>query len=191
MRRFNSVHADGTDPGSDRRPATVVERRGERGDFRRRDAQAGETPRRDFAWPPLVVRAHGRVTDYCGLVSGTTSSANTPSPTRRPSSVTIMRNSTFDRRGTLSIVNVLAVGKSRSAHIPTRVDSICLQDGYDIRQSPMRFPAAARCVAGRRRASRPPGRRGSWPRRWPRRHAPSPERTSPSKSGGETSKPKR
>lgn len=92
----------------------------------------GETPRRDFAWPPLVVRAHGRVTDYCGLVSGDNLVGEYTITDAKAEQRDYYAQLTFDRRGKLSNVNVLAVGKSRSAHIPTRVNSICLQDGYDI-----------------------------------------------------------
>jgi hypothetical protein len=40
---------------------------------------------------------------------------------------------TFDRHGKLSNVDVVAIGKSRSK-LPTMVDSICMQDGYNIFQ---------------------------------------------------------
>ena len=39
---------------------------------------------------------------------------------------------TFDARGALSNVNIVAIGKSRSEHIPTTINSICMQGGYNI-----------------------------------------------------------
>ncbi len=94
--------------------------------------QLGEQPRRDFTWFPLVVRTHGGVTDYCGLVSGDYLVGEYNITDANAELRDYRAQLTFDRRGNLSNVNVVAIGKSRSRHIPTMVDSICMQDGYDI-----------------------------------------------------------
>jgi len=96
--------------------------------------ELGEQPRRDFKWLPLVVRTHGAVTDYCGLVSGDYVVGEYDIHDANAELRDYYAQLTFDRRGKLSTVNVVAVGKSRSKHIPTMVDSICMQDGYNIRQ---------------------------------------------------------
>jgi hypothetical protein len=94
----------------------------------------GAQPRRDFKWFPLVVRTHGGVTDYCGLVSGDDVVGEYDITDANAELRDYDAQLTFDRRGTLSKVDVVAIGKSRSKHIPTMVDSICMQDGYDIFQ---------------------------------------------------------
>ena len=94
----------------------------------------GEQPHRDFKWLPLVVRTHGRTTDYCGLVSGDYVVGEYNITDANAELRDYYAQLTFDRRGMLSKVNVVAVGKSRSKNIPTMVDSICMQDGYNIRQ---------------------------------------------------------
>ena len=93
----------------------------------------GDQPHRDFEWLPLVVRTHGAVTDYCGLVSGDYVVGEYNITDANAEYRDYYARLTFDRRGTLSNVAVVAVGESRSRNIPTMVDSICLQDGYNIR----------------------------------------------------------
>jgi hypothetical protein len=94
----------------------------------------GEQPRRDFKWLPLVVRTHGRATDYCGLVSGDYVVGEYNIIDANAELRDYYAQLTFDRHGKLSNVDVVAIGESRSKHIPTMVDSICMQDGYDILQ---------------------------------------------------------
>jgi hypothetical protein len=94
----------------------------------------GEQPRRDFRWPPLVVRSHGGVTDYCGLVGSDYVVGEYNITDANAEFRDYYAQLTFDRRGELSKVAVVAVGKSLSKHIPTMVDSICIQGGYDVLQ---------------------------------------------------------
>jgi len=94
----------------------------------------GEQPRRDFKWLPLVVRTHGHVADYCGLVSGDYVVGEYNITDANAELRDYHAQLTFDRRGALSNVDVVAIGESRSKHIPTMVDSICMQDGYNILQ---------------------------------------------------------
>jgi hypothetical protein len=96
--------------------------------------ELGEQPHRDFKWRPLVVRTRGRATDYCGLVSGDYLVGEYNIRDANAEWRDYYAQLTFDRRGKLTNVNFVAVGKSRSDNIPTMVDSICMQDGYDIRQ---------------------------------------------------------
>lgn len=92
----------------------------------------GEQPHRDFKWLPLVVRAHGGGTDYCGLVSGEYIVGEYNITDANAEFRDYHAQLTFDARGRLTNVNVVAIGKSRSEHIPTMVDLICVQDGYAI-----------------------------------------------------------
>ncbi|MGA2496051.1 MAG: hypothetical protein ABSF67_24540 [Roseiarcus sp.] len=94
----------------------------------------GEQPRRDFEWLPLVVRTHGRVIDYCGLVSGAYVVGEYDIHDANAELRDFYAQLTFDGRGKLSNVNVVAIGKSRRESIPTMVDSICIQGGYNISQ---------------------------------------------------------
>jgi len=94
----------------------------------------GEQPRRHFKWLPLVVRTHGRATDYCGLVSGDYVVGEYNIIDANAELRDYYAQLTFDRHGKLSNVDVVAIGESRSKHIPTMVDSICMQDGYNILQ---------------------------------------------------------
>jgi len=92
----------------------------------------GEQPRRDFTWPPLVVGSHGGATDYCGLVSGDYLVGEYNITDANAELRDFYARLTFDRRGALSNIAIVAIGKSRSKHIPTMVDSICTQDGYNV-----------------------------------------------------------
>jgi len=94
----------------------------------------GERPRRDFKWLPLVVRTHDRVTDYCGLVSGDSVVGEYNIHDANAEFRDYYAQLTLDRRGKLSNVNVVAIGNSRSKAIPTTVDSICMQGGYNVLQ---------------------------------------------------------
>jgi hypothetical protein len=80
--------------------------------------------RREFQWSPLVVRARDHATDYCGMVS-----MDNPN-----NGETVFRQYyaklTFDRRGTLSKVDVVSIDDLHSSGIPTTIDSICRQGGY-------------------------------------------------------------
>lgn len=92
---------------------------------------------RDFKWFPLIVRPHDHVVDFCGLVTG---DAIVGEYDIRDANTTLRdyyAQLTFDRRGSLSKVNVVAVGAAKSDNTPTAVDSICIQDGYDL------FPSGA------------------------------------------------
>jgi hypothetical protein len=91
-------------------------------------------PRRDFKWLPLVVRPRGGAVDYCGLVSGEYLVGEYDITNANAELRDYYAKLTFDRGGKLANVNAVAIGKTRSAHIPTQVDSICLQDGYFITQ---------------------------------------------------------
>lgn len=77
-------------------------------------------------------------------------------PTRNP-----LLRPRASRRGRSDGVEVVAVGPSRSDNIPARVDSICLQAGYEIRRSAP-SPAFLAHLAGRVGPS-------SSSRRWARR----------------------
>ena len=96
--------------------------------------QLGETPHRDFKWLPLVVRSHSGGVDYCGLVSGEFIVGEYAITDANAELRDYYAKLTFDRGGKLANVDVVAIGNSRSAHIPTKIDSICLQDGYFITQ---------------------------------------------------------
>ena len=93
----------------------------------------GESPRRDFKWLPLVVRPRGGAIDYCGLVGGDYLVGEYAITDANAEMRDYYARLSFDRGGKLANVNVVAIGKSRSAHIPTQVDSICVQDGYFVR----------------------------------------------------------
>ena len=90
----------------------------------------GEQPNRDFKWLPLVVRSHGGVTDYCGLVGGDYIVGEYNITDANAELRDYYAQLTFARGGALTNVNIVAIGESRNAHIPTKVDSTCLQDGY-------------------------------------------------------------
>ena len=94
----------------------------------------GEQPSRDFKWLPLVLRTNGRATDYCGLVSGDYLVGEYNITDANAEWRDYHAQLTFDRGGKLTTVAVVAVGRSRSDNIPTTVNSICMQDGYNIRQ---------------------------------------------------------
>jgi hypothetical protein len=84
----------------------------------------GASDHREFQWPPLVVRAHGHATDYCGQVSRD-DPGNGQVVFRQ-----YYAKLSFDRRGTLLKVDVLSIDDLNSNGIPTTIDSICRQDGY-------------------------------------------------------------
>jgi len=92
----------------------------------------GEQPHRDFKWLPLVVRTHDGATDYCGLVSGDFLAGEYNITDASAEQRDYYARLTFDRGGKLSNVDVVAIGESRSKHIPAMVDSICMQAGYNI-----------------------------------------------------------
>ena len=90
----------------------------------------GEQPNRDFKWLPLVVRSHGGLTDYCGLVGGDYIVGEYNITDANAELRDYYAQLAFARSGALTNVAVVAVGRSRSEHVPTTVDSICIQDGY-------------------------------------------------------------
>ena len=92
----------------------------------------GDQLHREFKWLPLVVRTNGRTIDYCGLVSGEYVPGEYNITDANAEFRDYHAQLTFDARGRLTNVNVVAIGKSRSEHLPTMVDSICVQDGYAI-----------------------------------------------------------
>jgi len=95
--------------------------------------ELGDQPHRDFKWLPLVVRTRGDAIDYCGLVSGDYLPGEYNITDAKAEYRDYYARLTFDRRGTLSNVAVVAIGDSRSKQIPTKIESICMQDGYAIR----------------------------------------------------------
>lgn len=89
-----------------------------------------QSPHRDFKWSPLVVRSHDHVIDFCGLVSGDDVVDEYGDPAAKFRKYYAQLS--FDQRGTLSKVDVISVGENKNDHIPTTVDSICMQDGYNL-----------------------------------------------------------
>lgn len=83
-----------------------------------------EANRREFKWAPLVVRSHDQATDYCGLVSGNDRDDHYAGFSK------YYAHLKFDNHGKLIKVDVQAIDKSGSDELPTKVDSICVQDGY-------------------------------------------------------------
>lgn len=92
----------------------------------------GNSSCRDFKWFPLVVRPHDHVIGFCGLVGGIYVAGEYGIQDVNAEFRDYYAQLTFDRRGTLSKVDVVSVGKRRSENIPTVVDSICIQDGYNV-----------------------------------------------------------
>jgi hypothetical protein len=92
----------------------------------------GDSPRRDFKWLRLVVRPHNQMTDYCALVSGDYVVGEYDIRNASANFRDFLARLTFDRRGTLSKVDVVSIGNTANDSIPTMVDAICLQDGYDV-----------------------------------------------------------
>jgi hypothetical protein len=91
-----------------------------------------DSPHRDFRWFPLVVRPHDNVIDYCGLVSGDDIAGEYNNNDHGADFRKYYAQLTFDRRGSLSKVNVISIGQSKYEHLITMVDSICIQDGYNL-----------------------------------------------------------
>jgi hypothetical protein len=90
----------------------------------------GDSPHREFRWFTLVIRPHDHVIDFCGLVSGDDIAGeygNTGTDLRK-----YYAQLTFDHGGTLSNVDVISIGRSKNDNAPTMVDSICIQDGYNL-----------------------------------------------------------
>ncbi len=92
----------------------------------------GDSPHREFKWLRLVVRSHNQTTDYCGLVSGDYAVGEYDIHDANANFRDFLARLTFDRRGTLSKVDVASIGATAGDNIPAMVDSICLQDGYYI-----------------------------------------------------------
>ncbi len=92
----------------------------------------GDSLRRDFKWFPLVNRPHGGVVDYCGLVSGDDVVGEYNIHDYNAEFRDYYAQLRFDRRGTLAKVDVVSIGRSQSDNVPTKVDSICIQDGYNL-----------------------------------------------------------
>lgn len=84
----------------------------------------GTSDRREFQWPPLIVRAHDHATDYCGSVSRE-DPRNGQDVSRQYYAKLI-----FDHHGTLSNVDVVSIDNVVSNGIPTTINSICRTDGY-------------------------------------------------------------
>jgi hypothetical protein len=92
----------------------------------------GDSAHRDFKWFPLVIRSHDQLVDYCGLVSGEYVVGEYNIQNYDAEFREYYAQLTIDRRGSLSKVNIVSIGNSRSENIPTRIDSICIQDGYNV-----------------------------------------------------------
>ena len=83
-----------------------------------------QADRREFQWSPLVLRTRGHAIDYCGMVSR--DNHNNGQTVFRQYYARLI----FDRRGTLSKVDVVSIDDLHSNGIPTTIDSICRQEGY-------------------------------------------------------------
>ena len=95
-------------------------------------AKLGDSPHRDFKWQRLVIRSHDQTTDYCGLVSGDDVVGEYGMQSAAANFRDFLAHLTFDRRGMLSKVEIVAIGNTANDNVPTMVDPICLRDGYDI-----------------------------------------------------------
>jgi hypothetical protein len=91
----------------------------------------GGSHHRDFKWFPLVIRSHDHFVDFCGLVSGDDIVGEYDIHDYNAEFRKFYAQLKFER-GTLSKVNVISIGRSMSDNIPTAVDSICIQDGYNL-----------------------------------------------------------
>jgi len=94
--------------------------------------QLGEQPPRAFKWLPLVVRPNDGAVDYCALVGGDDVAGEYGVTDANAEQRDFLVRLSFDRGGKLAGVELVAVGRPRSDHVPTMVDSTCLQDGYDV-----------------------------------------------------------
>jgi hypothetical protein len=83
----------------------------------------------DYVWPHLVVRTHDGVTDYCGAVK-TTGFAAHPELTKFYAQIR------FDGSGKIAKVDVKSVVVDKGENMPTSVDSLCVQDGYNFAPPP-------------------------------------------------------
>ena len=92
----------------------------------------GDSSHRDFKWFPLVVRSHDRVTDFCGLVSGDDLVGEYGVTDANANFRDYYAQLTFARPRALSNVKIIAIGRTRNDNIPTMVDSICMQGGYNV-----------------------------------------------------------
>ena len=92
----------------------------------------GDSPHRDFKWPPLVVRSHNQMTDYCALVSGDYVVGEYDIHDANANFRDFLARLTFDHRGILSKIEIVSIGNTQNDNIPTMVDPICLRDGYEI-----------------------------------------------------------
>ena len=79
-----------------------------------------------FDWPPLIVRLHDHVIDYCGIVQ--------PSGTEAREHVfySYYAKLHVDSRGKIANVNVESLVQTKNGKVPTDADSICAQDGYKV-----------------------------------------------------------
>ena len=94
----------------------------------------GDATHRDFSWFPLVERPRDGVVDYCGEVSGDYAVGEYNISDAKAEYRDYYAELTFDRAGKLANVNVVAIGRSKSDNLPSKVDSICRQDGYNVMQ---------------------------------------------------------
>ena len=86
-----------------------------------------------FRWFPLVVRSHDHRTDFCGLVSGDSIVGEYDIRDANSNFRAYYAQLTFDRGDRLAKVDVVSIGKTKHDNIPTATDSICMQDGYNVR----------------------------------------------------------
>jgi len=90
----------------------------------------GDSSHRDFNWFPLVEKPHDGVVDYCGEVSGDYVVGEYNILNAKAEFRDYYARLSFDRGGRLAKVDVVAIGRSKSDNVPTKIDSICRQDGY-------------------------------------------------------------
>ena len=87
----------------------------------------------EFRWFPLVVRSHVHRTDFCGLVSGKSIVGEYDIRDANSNFRAYFAQLTFDGGDRLAKVDVVSIGKTKHDNIPTATNSICMQDGYNVR----------------------------------------------------------
>lgn len=87
-----------------------------------------------FRWLPLVVRPHGHRIDVCGLVSGDFLVGEYDIRDADSNFRAYYAQLAFDRGGKLAAVDVVSIGRTKRDAIPTATDSICMQNGYNVRE---------------------------------------------------------
>jgi hypothetical protein len=83
----------------------------------------------DFIWPHLVVRTHDGTMDYCGAVK-------TIGTGGRLETHKYYAQVAFDRSSKITKVDLKSVATDKGDNLPTTVDSVCMQDGYNFSPPP-------------------------------------------------------